>query len=158
MAEIVTGTPSIVGFTSGYGDHYNHYNQGWNGKDTIRFEAEHLRDAICSNAVAIEKTGAANSLATEKIGAAMGLAVEKVGAANTIATNSAAHSAALQMCELKTTLLNEMKDCCCEIRKEVADVKATVLEVDARNVRDDLAATRAELLALRTADRGHGEG
>jgi hypothetical protein len=36
-----------------------------------------------------------------------------------------------------------------EVRREVAEVKATVLAVDANRIRDDLAQCRAELLAAR---------
>jgi hypothetical protein len=42
------------------------------------------------------------------------------------------------------------------VRKEVADVKATVLSVDAHRIRDDLAQCRAELLAARSHGGGHG--
>jgi phenylacetate-coenzyme A ligase PaaK-like adenylate-forming protein len=151
MAEIVTGAPAVVGFTNGY------HNNGWSHKDTIRFEAEHLRDAVHDTQVAVEKIGAANSLATEKIGAAAELTAEKIGAANALAIQNSMHATAMQMLDFKTTMLTTLKDCCCDIKKEVAEVKATVLEVDAQRVRDDLAATRAELLALRTQN-GRGNG
>ena len=83
MTEMVTGTPSIVGFTDGR-DRYDH-NRGWSDKDAMfasninagertrdvlmgqRFEAEHLRDAICNVGVNVEKNGAATSLAVEKM-------------------------------------------------------------------------------------------
>lgn len=174
MAEIVTGTPAVVGFTNDR-DGRNR-NRGISDKDQMfasNIDAgERTRDvlhAIGDAAVAVEKNGAANSLATEKIGAANALAIEKIGAAAVLtaekigtaavlATETQSHALALQMCDLKATLAKELADCCCEVRRDVADVKATVLSVDANRIRDDLAESRAELLALRYAGNGNGNG
>lgn len=179
--DIVTGTPSIVGFTSGNHHDYHGYrgNYGINTKDQMFASSidagERTRDvlhAIRDTSVAIEKTGAANSLATEKvgagailatekIGAAAMLAAEKIGTASVMATHDQAHLIALQVCDVKSSLLLELEKCCCEMGKQVADVKATVLSVDANRIRDDLAQTRAELLSLRSCcsnGNGHGNG
>jgi len=151
MTDIVTGTPAIVGFTNGHhGDH------GVSDKDQMfanNIDAgERTRDvlaAIYASVVATEKVGAANSLAVEKVGAAANLTAEKIGAAALLATEKigAANTLAVQL-GFKDAAM-QLAECCCEIRREVADVKATVLSVDAHRIRDDLAQCRAELLASR---------
>jgi hypothetical protein len=144
MSDIVTGTPAVVGFTNGYGNHHGHHNYGISNKDQLFATSidagERTRDvlsAIYNSIVATEKTGAANQITSEKI-----------GAANTLATQLGFKDLAMQLAE-----------CCCDVKKEVADVKATVLAVDAHRIRDDLAEARAELLALRVrGGGGHGGG
>ena len=95
MSDFVTATPSIVGFTNGYGDHHGNWRSGVSDKDqqfAINVEAnERTRDLLA----AIATYGAANSLATEKVGAANELAVEKVGAANELATEKIGAAAVL---------------------------------------------------------------
>lgn len=136
--DIVTGMPAAVGYTTGG---RSSRRRGISDKDMLffsseqhgvqtreilagqRFEAEHLRDAIHANEVAIEKGSAATALA---------------------------------ICDSKHELARQLAECCCEIRKEVADVKATVLENDARRVRDDLAQCRTELLLMRSGGNGNG--
>ena len=165
MSDIVTGTPAVVGFTNGYGSHHGHHNYGISNKDQLFATSidagERTRDvlnAIYNSIVATEKTGAANQITSEKIGAAAELtaerigsanlvAIEKIGAANTLATQLGFKDLAMQLAE-----------CCCDVKKEVADVKATVLAVDAHRIRDDLAEARAELLALRVRGGGGGHG
>jgi hypothetical protein len=155
---MVTATPSIVGFTNGYGDRYRDCC-GISDKDQGYMASvdrgEHTRDilhAIRDTVVAVEKTGAANSLATEKIGAAAVLTAEKIGSASVLAIHEQSHSLALQLCNTEAKLAAQMVECCCDMRKDLADVKATVLEVDSNRIRDDLAQTRAELLALRSCN------
>lgn len=149
MTDIVTGTQAVLGFTNGHHDH------GWSNKDQLFAHAidagERTRDilkSIYESIVATEKTGAATSLAVEKVGAAAVLTAEKIGAANVLATEKigAANTLAVQL-GFKDAAM-QLAECCCEIRREVADVKATVLSVDANRIRDDLAQCRAELLAL----------
>ena len=175
MSDMVTGTPAIVGFTNGYRDHGQWY-QGISDKDQL-FAAtidagERTRDilgAITDSVVATEKIGAANALATEKVGAAAVLEASKNGAAlhvqiaNTAAA-AAATAAANQQAAMMyantnaSTLAAQLAECCCDIKKEIADIKATILAVDAHRIRDDLGEARAELLALRISAQGHGGG
>jgi hypothetical protein len=165
MAEIVTGTPSIVGFTNGYDDRGHHHHYGISDKDQ-QFAAsidagERTRDvidAVYNSIVATEKTGAASVLASEKIGAAAELTAERIGMANLLAINttSAQNSLATQL-GFKDAAM-QLAECCCDIKKEIADVKATILSVDAHRIRDDLAEARAELLAIRFARTGNGNG
>jgi len=179
MTDFVTGTPSVVGFTNGHGNHgYQHaFNYGVSDKDQM-FAAvidagERTRDvlsAITDSVVATEKIGAANALATEKVGAAAVLEASKNGAAlhvqiaNTSAA-AAAIAAANQQAAMMyantnaSTLAAQLAECCCDIKKDIADIKATILAVDAHRIRDDLGEARAELLALRFAQGGgHGGG
>lgn len=119
MADFVTGTPAVVGFTNG-NDH--RYNYGWDhagyayarsvdaGEQTrdilkdVRENALYLREAINSSTVAIEKTGAANSLAIEKIGAASLLATEKTAAATQLAIEKTAAANVLENAKNTATL------------------------------------------------------
>ena len=176
MTDIVTGMPSAIGYING---HHGHHQRdcGISDKDQMFAQSidagERTRDvlaAIASQIVATEKTGAASVLATEKIGAAMELTAEKIGSAGVLATHNASQQSLIAMHNLAhaNTLAvqlgfkdaaKQLADCCCEIKKEVAGVKATVLEVDANRIRDDLAQCRAELLAARThGGGGHGHG
>jgi len=163
----------------------NYFNYGISDKDQMFVQSldagERTRDilgAIADSVVATEKVGAANSLATEKVGAANQLATEKVGAAAVItaekigaaailATHNASHEQLLAIHTLahantlavqlgfKDAAL-QLAECCCDIKKEVADVKATVLAVDAHRIRDDLHEARAEILAAKFA-KGNGD-
>lgn len=135
-----------------------HHDHGVADKDMIYAQTidagERTRDilaSIASGLTTTEKVGAANQLATEKVGAAAVITAEKIGAAAVLATEKigAANNLAVQL-GFKDMAL-QMAECCCDIKKEIADVKATVLAVDANRIRDDLAQCRAELLARRTA-------
>ena len=162
MTEIVTGTPAVVGFTNGYGDNLccgiSDKDQQFASSIDAGERTRDMLHAIRDTVVSVEKNGAANSLATEKIGAAMELTAEKIGSAAVLATTTAHHAISMQLCNTEAKMAAQLAECCCEIRKEVAEVKATVLEVDAHRIRDDLAQTRAELLALRSSTSGHGCG
>ena len=183
MSDIVTGMPAAIGFVNGH--HGNHgYNQGTYGyafnpgisdKDQMFAQSidagERTRDilgAIADSITATEKTGAASVLATEKIGAAAELTAEKIGSAGVLATHTASSQQLLAMHNLahvNTLAIQlgfkdaamQLAECCCDIKKEVADVKATILSVDAHRIRDDLSEARAELLAAKYA-RGNGHG
>lgn len=156
MVDMVTGTPAVVGFTNGCDRGWDRgYNHGVSDKDNMTSwgidAGERTRDIlrhVYDSIVATEKNGAANQLATEKVGAAAVITAEKIGAAAVLASEKigAANTLAVQL-GFKDAAL-QLAECCCEIRKEVADVKATVLAVDANRIRDDLAQCRAELLAL----------
>jgi hypothetical protein len=162
MSDFVTGTPSIVGFTSGYGHNdYGRWYQGISDKDqqfaTSIDAGERTRDvlgAIADSVVATEKIGAAGILEAAKNGAALHVQLANVAAA------SAAQAAANQQAAMMyantnaSTLAAQLAECCCDIKKDIADIKATILAVDAHRIRDDLNEARAELLAIRT--RGHG--
>jgi hypothetical protein len=176
MSDIVTGMPAAIGYTNGCHGQYG-YNQrdcGISDKDQMFAQSidagERTRDILASIAASIvttEKTGAANSLAAEKIGAAAELTAEKIGAAGVLATHNASHNQLIAMHTLahantlavqlgfKDAAL-QLAECCCDIKKEVADVKATVLAVDANRIRDDLQECRAELLAAKYARGGNG--
>lgn len=152
--EIVTGTQAVLGFTNGHHDH-----RGISDKDQMSAynvdAGERTRDvlkAIYDSVIATEKNGAATSLAVEKVGAAAVLTAEKIGAANVLATEKigAANTLAVQL-GFKDAAL-QLAECCCEIKEEIADVKATILSVDANRIRDNLVQCQAELLALRTAN------
>lgn len=181
MTDIITGMPAAVGYINGSHSTPYHgygYNKGISDKDQMFAQiidaGERTRDilgAIADSIVATEKNGAANSLATEKVGAAAELTAEKIGSAGILATHTASQQALLAMHNLahSNTLAVQLgfkdaalqlAECCCDIKKEVADVKATVLSVDANRIRDDLAQCRAELLAARNhgGGGGHGQG
>ena len=181
MSDIVTGMPAAIGYVNGCHGHrggygYQQRDCGISDKDQMFAQSidagERTRDvlaAIASSIVATEKTGAANSLATEKVGAAAELTAEKIGAAGVLATHNASSQQLLAMHNLAhaNTLAVQLgfKDaaiqlanCCCDIKKEVADVKATVLAVDANRIRDDLQQCRTELLLQRTHGGGGGHG
>jgi hypothetical protein len=174
-SDIVTGTPAVVGFTSGHNG-YGRYNRGISDKDqmfAVNIDAgERTRDilgAIADGITATEKTGAAGVLATEKVGAAAELTAEKIGAAGVLATHNASSANLLAMHNLAhaNTLAMQLgfkdaamqlAECCCDLKKEIADVKATILSVDAGRIRDDLNEARAELLAVKYARGGNGNG
>ncbi len=144
MTEIVTGTPAVVGFTSGdrhgYGDH------GWTGKDAMfassidagertrdvlfgqRFEGSNLLTAIVANGVAIERNGRSAELATEKIGAAnileasrnaaaINLAIEKTSAASILEASKNAAAAQLFAAQNHAAALAQAAACCCELKE-----------------------------------------
>jgi hypothetical protein len=179
MSDIVTGMPAAIGYTNGHHNNGNYgyaYNHGISDKDQM-FAAnidagERTRDilgAIASSITATEKTGAASVLATEKIGAAAELTAEKIGAAGVLATHNASSAQLLAMHNLAhaNTLAMQLgfkdaamqlAECCCDIKKDIADVKATILAVDAHRIRDDLNEARAELLAAKYARGGNGNG
>jgi hypothetical protein len=198
MTEIVTGTPAIVGFTSG-NDRYGYRdNCGISDKDQMFARSidagEQTRDllsAIADSMTATEKVGAAAVLATEKVGAAAELTAEKIGAAGILESaknssalhiqiaNAAAASAAIAAqnqqaammyantnasagilfaSQNQATLAAQLAECCCTLSKEIADIKSTILSVDASRIRDDLNEARAELLAAKYARGGNGNG
>jgi hypothetical protein len=190
MTEFVTGTPSVVGFTSGHGHDYNrgyHFNPGISDKDQ-QFAAsidagERTRDvlnAIGDSITATEKTGAATALAAEKIGAAGILETAKTTSALHVQIANAAAASAAMMAQNQqaammyantnasagilfasqnqATLAAQLAECCCTLSKEIADIKSTILSVDASRIRDDLNEARAELLAAKYATGGHGGG
>lgn len=181
MADIITGMPAAVGYINGnHGDRGYSYGYGISDKDQM-FAAsidagERTRDilsAIADSVVAIEKNGAANSLATEKVGAAAilenaknasALHIQIANAASASAAIAAANQQAAMMyantnasaailfaSQNQATLAAQLAECCCEIKKDIAGVTATILAVDAHRIRDDLNEARAELLALRVA-------
>jgi hypothetical protein len=165
MSDIVTGTPAVVGFTNGYGNHHGHHWHGISDKDQMFASSidagERTRDvisAIYNSIVATEKVGAANQLTSEKIGAAAELTAERIGAANLVATEKIGATNTLATQLGFKDLAMQLAECCCDIKKEVADVKATVLAVDAHRIRDDLHEARAELLALRSRGGGGHNG
>jgi hypothetical protein len=127
MTDIVTDPgKSIV--TSG---NNNNQHYGLEGKDVsylnANFNAQsdrHMIDVVLSGA----KSG---ELATEKTAAATSLAVEKIAAA--AALQAAFNTAAVQA----------------GIAEGFCSVKALILEVEARGVRDQLAQVRDELVALK---------
>lgn len=193
MVDIVTGTPSVVGFTNGHhGNHGNYgyaFNAGVSDKDQMFAQSvdagEQTRDllaAIAASVSATEKVGAANSVAIEKIGAAAELTAEKVGAAGILesaknasalhiqianaASASAAIAAANQQAAMmyantnasagilfasqnQASLAAQLAECCCDIKKDIAGVTATILSIDANRIRDELQQCRAELIAAR---------
>lgn len=143
MAEIVTGTPSVVGFTNGH----HGYDHGWSAKDNLfagMIDAgERTRDvlsAIADTNVNVEKNGAASSLATEKIGAAIMLSGERLASVQTLALANIG-------CDIKT----QLAQCCCDIKEAVSAVNATVLAVDANRIRDSLQQAQVELLMLKNS-------
>lgn len=198
MVDMVTATPSIVGFTNGHNGYNGYdYKHGISDKDQMFAQSidagERTRDilaAIANGITAVEKTGAANSLATEKVGAANLLATEKVGAAAVItaekigAANLLASekigaaailatektAAAAILAAEKTAAANmlamqlgfkdaamQLAECCCDIKKDIAGINATILSVDAGRIRDALAQSQAELMAIKYRN-GNGNG
>lgn len=153
MSDFVTATPSIVGFTNGYGDRNGYgYNHGISDKDqmfAVDIAAnERTRDLLES----VYANGAANQLATEKIGAANILENAKNAAALhvQIATNAAAAqatAAANQQAAMMyantnaSTLAAQIAECCCE-------VKALILSTDAQRIRDELALLQTQFLVV----------
>lgn len=113
----------------------------------VRFEAEHLRDAVHDNEVAIEKTAQATEIAVEKTGAAAILAVEKTAAAGQLfaAQNTA-------------DIRRDLAECCCEIkelvREEGTRTRELVNSLELSRVRDALADAKNELLAVRLGGGG----
>lgn len=167
MAEMVTGTPAIVGFTNG--NDYNRYN-GWDHGAYAYARSvdagEQTRDllaAIAATDVAVEKTGTANALATEKIGAAGILESAKNSAAlhvqmAAIATASAQQAAANQQASMmyansnasaavllatqnQAALAAQIAECCCE-------QKALMLSIESNRVRDELSLLQTQFLIV----------
>lgn len=159
------------------------FNTGINDKDQMFASSidagERTRDvlrAIADSITATEKTGAATALAAEKIGAAGILESAKNAAAlhvqiaNVAAASSAiaasnqqaammyantnASASILLATQNQASLAAQLAECCCTLSKEVADIKATILSVDAARIRDDLNECRAELLAAKYARGG----
>ena len=166
MSDFVTGTPSVVGFTNGYGHHdQGRWYQGISDKDQM-FAAfidagERTRDvlgAISDSVVATEKIGAASILEAAKNGAALHVQLANVSAAAAATAASNQQAAMMYANTNASTLAAQLAECCCDIKKDIADIKATILAVDAHRIRDDLGEARAELLALRFASSGHGGG
>lgn len=174
----VTATGSIVGFAHGNGGHhdrqgYNHqavhlHGDGISDKDQGYAAAidagERTRDVLSgqrvsdagnwaghnATQVAVEKIGAAGILAVEKTTSELRIQAERIRAdqAAETARNHLAQTMALsdmrleqqkQACEIEAKLAA----CCC-------DLKAEMKQIEANRVRDDLAAARAEILALRS--------
>ena len=172
----------------GFGQNYGYqFNAGISDKDQMFASSidagEHTRDllrAISDSITATEKTGAATALAAEKIGAAGILeSAKNASALHVQIANNAAASAAiaasnqqaammyantnastgiLLATQNQAALAAQLAECCCTLSKEVADVKATILSVDAARIRDDLNECRAELLAAKYARGNHGGG
>jgi hypothetical protein len=153
MSDFVTGTPSVVGFTSGHNDHGFQYgfNYGISDKDqqfaTSIDAGERTRDVlshIYDSIVATEKTGAASVLEAAKNGSALHIQIANTAAA-AAAQAAANQQAAMMYANTNTsTLAAQIAECCCE-------TKELIRSIDAQRIRDDLAEARAELLALRTA-------
>jgi hypothetical protein len=170
-----------------FGNYGFNFNQGISDKDqmfAMSIDAgEHTRDlleGIASTITATEKTGAASVLATEKIGAAAilesskntsALHVQIANAASASAATAASNQQAAMMyansnasagilfaAQNQASLAAQLAECCCDLSKEIADIKATILSVDASRIRDDLNEARSELLAIRYARGGHGGG
>jgi hypothetical protein len=167
MSDFVTGTPSVVGFTNGHNDHGFQYgfNYGISDKDqqfaTSIDAGERTRDIlshIYDSIVTTEKTGAAGILEAAKNGAALQVQIAASSAA--FGQQAAANQQASMMYANTnaSTLAAQLAECCCDIKKDIADIKATILAVDAHRIRDDLGEARAELLALRFAHTGNGNG
>jgi hypothetical protein len=178
MTDIVTGTPAVVGFTSGNDHGYNH---GWTDKDAlfartvdageqtrdilkdVRDNALYLREATYASTVAIEKTGAANALAIEKVGAAGELESAKNAAAlhvqiATAASASAAIAAANQQAAMMYANTNasaailfaaqNQAILAAQIAECCCEQKALVLSIDAQNVRDRLALLQTQFMMV----------
>jgi hypothetical protein len=163
MSDFVTGTPSVVGFTNHHDN--GRWYQGISDKDQL-FAAvidagERTRDvlgAIGDSVVATEKIGAAGILEAAKNGAALHVQLANVSAAAAATAASNQQAAMMYANTNASTLAAQLAECCCDIKKDIADIKATILAVDAHRIRDDLGEARAELLALRFASGGHGHG
>jgi regulator of protease activity HflC (stomatin/prohibitin superfamily) len=132
MSDIVTD-PTGKTVISDNGTNNNGYGFGLEAKDVsylnANFSAQtdrHVLDAIWSTAKSSE-------LAVEKTAAATAVAIEKIGAAS--ALQAAINTAAVQAA----------------IATNNAELKATMLEVEARAVRDDLAQVRAAFTAYKAA-------
>lgn len=133
-----------------------------------RFEAEHLRDAIFENGIAIEKVGQAGELATEKTAAAINLAVEKVGAAGILVAEKTAAASQLQAAQIgaaatlfaaqnHTLALAQAAECCCELKELVREEGVRTRELmnglELTRVRDALADSKMENIVARLGGR-----
>lgn len=143
---MVTGTPSIVGFTNGYDNHG--YNYGISDKDQQFASAidagERTRDllsATYNSILATEKIGAANALATEKTGAALHVQIANVAAA-AAATAAANQQAAMMYANTNaSTLAAQIAECCCE-------TKELIRSVESERVRDQLALLQTQFMMV----------
>lgn len=172
MTEMVTGTPSIVGFTDG---HRDHGNRGWATKDTlfastvdagertrdvlhgIRDEGSRVVSAVVANGVAIERNGRSAELATEKTAAAamidsaknaaaLNLAIEKTSAASILESVKNASAAQLFAAQNHAAALAQAAECCCEIkeliRTEGGQTRDLINANTVQGLRDALAAAQ----------------
>lgn len=156
MTDMVTGTPAIVGFTNGSDRGYDY---GWNSKDTmyarsvdageqtrdimkdVRDNALYLREAISSNAIAIEKTGAAGILESAKNAAALHVQIAN-NAAAAAATAAANQQAAMMYANTNQSILAaQIAACCCEL-------KELNVGIESARVRDQLALLQTQFMMV----------
>lgn len=173
-SEAIVGTDSIVGFdVNGASDRagrgvtslLNAVDRGEHTRDilqALRFEGRATHDDVAEVNVAVEKIGAAALLATEKTSAAVNLAIEKVGAAGQLANAQQFAALQFQAAQLAAEAARQAAECCCEtkelIREEAGKTRDLVNTIESNRVRDLLADAKSEILALRLAGTGNGNG
>lgn len=143
---MVTGTPSIVGFTNGYDNHG--YNYGISDKDQQFASAidagERTRDimsSIYASIVATEKTGAASVLESAKNSAALHVQIAN-NAAAAAATAAANQQAAMMYANTNaSTLAAQIAECCCE-------TKELIRSIESERVRDQLALLQTQFMMV----------
>lgn len=176
MAEMVTGTPAIVGFTEGrqrdFGwDHGNYafasaVDRGEQTRDIqrdIRDNALYLRESVNTSTVAIEKTGAANALAIEKVGAAGVLESAKNAAALHVQiANNAAAAAATAAANQQAAMMyantnasaavllatQNQSALAAQLAECCCEQKALMLSIDAQRIRDELALLKTQFMMV----------
>jgi hypothetical protein len=166
MTDIVTGTPAVVGFTSG-----SNHEHGWSAKDTT-FSAslaggertrdvltaqwattEKLRDVMDGVSISVERNGRSAELATEKTGAAGMLSAEKTASASILFAAQNAAATALASAVTTAAIQAAIAACCCEtkelVRAENGQTRDLINNLQDLNLAVQLADQKAEIIALR---------
>ena len=166
MAEIVVGTPSVAGFTTGLGDSNV-------SLATLLFLMQQRNDAgICDvtrdihketsdNHVAIERAASAALVATVENAHNIEIAIEKTAAAGLLATKVAELATANQFAIAALTAANNtaaiqaaIAECCCETKALIIEkangTDALIRQLDADNVRQELQDAKAQILFLQS--------